>query len=68
MKRKIENTEDTESVYEWNRLPVDRIQHKKPANTKMRTEIECNKYNKEIEIKTHTESAQGEKGTKPPVT
>ena len=40
MKRKIENTENTESVYEWNCLPVDRVQHRKPANTKMRTEIE----------------------------
>jgi hypothetical protein len=37
---KIENTENTESVYEWNRLPVDRMQHMQPANTIMRTERE----------------------------
>ena len=30
---------NTESVYEWNRLPVDRMHHMQPANTKMRTEI-----------------------------
>ena len=45
MKRKIENKENTESVYEWNRLHVGRMQHMQPANTKMRTEIEnksCN--------------------------
>ena len=42
---KIENKDNTESVYEWNRLSVDRMQHMQPANTKMRTEIEnksCN--------------------------
>jgi hypothetical protein len=35
---KIENRENTESVYEWNRLPVERVQHMQPTNTKMRTE------------------------------
>ena len=42
MKRKIKDKENTDSVYEWNRLPVDRMQHMQPANTKMRTEVKNN--------------------------
>ena len=30
--KRTNNTENTGSVYEWNRLPVDRMQHMQPAN------------------------------------
>ena len=50
MKKKMKYTENTESVYEWNRLPVDKIQHMKPVNTKMRTEIENKRCNFQAEL------------------
>ena len=45
VKRKVENKENTDSVCEWNRLPVDRMQHMQPANTKMRTEVKTKSGN-----------------------